>query len=102
MITLTQFEIPQYLQSEEDMAEYLSAVWESGNVDAIIAALGDIAEAKGIDHLATIISMDKKNINEALFAGTRPHFDTIYRIMKGLGISIQTACSPAAAATAAR
>ena len=38
----------QYLKTDEDIAEYLDAVFEDGDPELIRHALGDIARAKGM------------------------------------------------------
>ena len=38
----------EHLESNEDMAAYLDAALEDGDVGVIVAALGDIARAKGM------------------------------------------------------
>ena len=43
---LKNFEITEYLDSEEAIAEYLSQVLEDGDNDEFIRAIGHIAKAK--------------------------------------------------------
>ena len=43
----TKFDAADYLDSEEAIAAYLSAIMEENDPDLLIAALGDIARARG-------------------------------------------------------
>ncbi|CAH9018759.1 addiction module antidote protein [Candidatus Nitrosacidococcus sp. I8] len=49
---LPSFDIADYLDSEEAIAEYLSIVLEENDSELFIAALGDIAWARGMAHIA--------------------------------------------------
>jgi len=89
MVNITPFEISDHLKSEEDMAAYFSAVWESGNVEAIIAALGDVAKARGMAKLTEATGLDQDTLNNAMRPGSQPRFDTIFRIMQGLNIRLE-------------
>jgi probable addiction module antidote protein len=52
MVNVTKFDAVDYLDSEEMMAEYLSAAIEDENTDVFRAALADVAKARGIARLA--------------------------------------------------
>ena len=42
----------EHLKTEEDMAAYLEAALEEGDAALVVAALGDIARAKGMTQIA--------------------------------------------------
>ncbi len=42
------WDVAEHLETEEDMAAYLDAALEEGDAAVIVAALGDIARAKGM------------------------------------------------------
>ena len=52
MTTFSKFNAAEYLGSEEEIAAHLSAVMEENDPDLLIAALGDIARARGMAKLA--------------------------------------------------
>ncbi len=83
------FVISDHLKTNEDMSQYFSEVWQSGNAEAIVGALGDIAKAKGIEHLASITGLNGDSLYSALRPGSNPRFDTIFKIMQGLDIKLQ-------------
>ena len=51
--TTTQpFDVARYLTTEEDMVAYLEAAFEENDPAVVVAALGDIARAKGMTQVA--------------------------------------------------
>ncbi len=46
------FDIADYLDNEEVITEYLSAAAEDPNPDVFVAALGDVAKARGMTQIA--------------------------------------------------
>ena len=49
---LPEFDITEMLQTEQDIAEYLSLVIEDGDPALLAATLGDIARARGMTQIA--------------------------------------------------
>ena len=47
-LELTNFDIAQYLDDKEIIAEYLSQILEDGDMDELLEALDNIANVKGI------------------------------------------------------
>lgn len=45
------FDVTEMLQTEEDIAEYLSVVLEDGDPDLLAATLGDIAKARSMNQI---------------------------------------------------
>lgn len=78
----------EHLNNPEAINEYLTAALEEGDTDLLIAALGDIARAKGMTQLAKETGLGRESLYKALTPGARPRFDTIMRVMRGLGIHL--------------
>jgi probable addiction module antidote protein len=87
--TYRHFDAAEYLQSEEDMTNYLEAmIEESGGDPRMIAvALGDIARAKGMTQIAKDTGLARENLYKALSADGNPEFSTIMKVMKSLGLT---------------
>jgi probable addiction module antidote protein len=51
-IKIRQFDAANYLENEDDIAEYFRFVLESGDVALLSAAIGDIARARGLSRFA--------------------------------------------------
>ena len=91
---LARFDVVDYLDSEEAIASYLSAVMEEQDTDLLLAALGDIARARGMAKLAEDSGLNRESLYKALRPGAHPHFDTVLRIMHALNIKLQVVTTP--------
>ena len=81
----SKFEISDYLDSKEMIAEYLNAVLEEGNDDDLIAAIGHIARAIGMSKIAEETGMSRPSLYKALSDGAKPQFGTIMKVLKAVG-----------------
>lgn len=86
---LIPFDIVEELDSEEAIAEYLRQVFEDGDSDEIIRALGHVARARGMTQLAKDSGLGRENLYNALKPGAKPRFDTILRVCRALGVSLE-------------
>jgi probable addiction module antidote protein len=46
------FDVAEYLDNDEAIAEYLTAILEDANPDVFLAAPGDVAKARGMAQIA--------------------------------------------------
>lgn len=83
------FDAAEFLDSEEAIAAYLSAVLDENDPDLLLAALGDIARAKGMARLAEDSGLNRESLYKALRPGAKLRFDTVFRIMAALNIKMQ-------------
>ncbi len=82
------FDVAAYLDSDELVAEYLSAAAEDANPDVFIAALGDVAKARGMAQIARDAGLGRESLYKALSAGAHPRFETINAVLHALGVKI--------------
>ena len=85
----SKFDIADYLDSNEMIAEYLNAVLEEGNDDEIVAAIGHIAKAIGMTRIAEETGMSRTSLYKALSDGAKPQFSTIMKVLKAIGGQIR-------------
>ena len=85
----SKFEIADYLDSKEMIAEYLNIALEEGNNDEIINAIGHIAKAIGMTKIAEETGMSRPSLYKALSEGAKPQFATIMKVLKAIGGQIQ-------------
>lgn len=85
----SKFEIADYLDSKEMIAEYLNTVLEEGTNDDIINAIGHIAKAIGMTKIAEETGMSRPSLYKALSEGAKPQFATIMKVIKAIGGQIQ-------------
>ena len=85
----TKFEIADYLDSKEMVAEYLNAVLEDGTSEEVVVAIGHIAKAVGMTKIAEETGMSRPSLYKALSEGAKPQFETIVKVLRALGGQIQ-------------
>ncbi len=88
MDILRKFDTAYYLDSEETIAEYLTAALEDENPDVFLAALGDVAKARGMSAIAHNSGLGRESLYKALAPGAKPRYDTILKVLHGLGVKI--------------
>ena len=81
----SKFEIADYLDSKEMIAEYLNAVLEEGDDTEIVTAIGHIAKAIGMSKIAEETGMSRTSLYKALSEGAKPQFSTIMKVLKAVG-----------------
>lgn len=85
----SKFEIADYLDDKEMIAEYLNNVLEVGNSADVINAIGHIAKAIGMTKIAEETGMSRPSLYKALSEGAKPQFATIMKVLKAIGGQLQ-------------
>lgn len=86
MIETRSWDVVEHLETDEDMAAYLEAALEDGDSTVVVAALGDIARAKGMAQLARDTGLGRESLYKALSATGNPEFATILKVVRALGL----------------
>ena len=82
------FDSVQYLDDNEAIAAYLSAMLEEGDASVLAAALGNIARARGMAQIAQDSGIGREALYKALRPGAQPRFETISRVCSALGVRL--------------
>jgi len=82
------FDAADYLDNEETIAEYLTAALEDENPDVFLAALADVAKARGMSAVAQGAGLGRESLYKALAPGAKPRYDTILKVLHGLGVKL--------------
>jgi probable addiction module antidote protein len=85
---LPKFDVIDYLKTEKDIAGYLSAVLEDGDPALFVAAIGDIARAKGMTEIAKKSGVTRESLYRALKIEARPRFETVVKVIHALGMKL--------------
>ena len=83
---ITRFDVTEHLDNEEVIAEYLAAAMEDSNPDVFLAALADVAKARGMAQLAKDSGLSRESLYKTLSPGAKPRFETVVKITKALGV----------------
>jgi len=86
---LRDFDMANYLDSEEVIAEYISQILEDGNTDELLEAFSHIARAKGMSKVAKKANVGRESLYKTLKKGTKPRFDTILKLIDSFGLKLQ-------------
>ena len=85
---LPDFDFSEHLDSEEALAEYLTAIMEENDPALLAAALGDIARARGMTEIAKAAGITREALYKALRPDAKPRFDTVSRVCTALGVRL--------------
>jgi probable addiction module antidote protein len=85
---LIPFDIAEYLDSEEAMAEYLSQVLEDGDNEEFLRAIGHIAKAKGMAQIAKDTGLGRESPYKAFRPNAKPRFDTVMKVINALKLQL--------------
>lgn len=85
---LPDFDMAEYLKTEEDIAAYLTLVIEEGDASELAHALGIAARARGMSQIAEQSGLTREALYRALRPNAHPRFDTINRVCAALGVRL--------------
>ena len=85
---LSDFDFSEHLDSEEALAEYLTAIMQENDPALLAAALGDIARARGMTEIAKAAGITREALYKALRPDAHPRFDTVSRVCTALGVRL--------------
>jgi probable addiction module antidote protein len=84
-VTYAPFDAADYLDNDVVIAEYLSAAIEDPNPAVFLAALGDVAKARGMARIAKDSGLGRESLYKALSTGAQRHYETVSAAMRALG-----------------
>jgi probable addiction module antidote protein len=88
------FDAADYLDSEEVIAEYLNMALASEHPDLFLQAIADVAKARGMAQLAKDTGLGRESLYKALAPGAKPRYDTVLKLIRALGVELQTTPVP--------
>jgi probable addiction module antidote protein len=78
----------EYLETEEEIEAYLADIFETGDPDLIITAIGDISRARGMSRIAGSTSLGRESLYKSLSQGGNPSFSTVMKVLSSLGFGL--------------
>jgi probable addiction module antidote protein len=85
---LPEFDMAKQLESEEDIAAYVTMVIADGDAAELAHALGVAARARGMSEIAKSAGISREALYKALRPDANPRFDTINRVCVALGVKL--------------
>ena len=83
---LIAFDAARYLDDDEAIAEYMTAILEANDADLLLLALSDVARAKGMAQVAKDSGLGRESLYKALAPGAKPRFETVMKVARALGV----------------
>ena len=90
MMNYAPFDVADYLDDEETIAEYLTAALEDPNPDVFLTAVRDVARARGMTQLAKDAGLGRESLYKALTPGATGQdllCDANYRVSLAIGLT---------------
>ena len=85
---LPEFDLAEYLKTDEDIAQYLTIVLEDNDSAELTHALGVIARARGMTEVARASGLTREALYTALRPSSQPRVETIARVCAALGVKL--------------
>lgn len=87
--TTKSFDAAKYLETDEDIANYLTDAFSSGDADVMAHALGVAARAKSMRQVAARAGLNEKSLYRALSDQGNPRLDTLVKVLTALGLGLK-------------
>ena len=76
------------LSTPEAQEAYLEAAFEDGDPDLIVAAIGDIARARGMSEIAAFANVSREVMYKSFRQGGNPTLSTLSQVAGALGYKL--------------
>jgi probable addiction module antidote protein len=87
--TITEFDLSDYLDSDEAISEYLTQVLDDGDMHEFLKALSYIAKAKGMSEVSKESGLSRPSLYKMLSSDAKPRFETVLKVLKTLDIKLE-------------
>ena len=88
MIEISDFDVSEYLDTDEKIADYLSSVMADNDWELFLRAIGHIAKAQGMTKVAKDTGLGRESLYKALTPGAKPRYDTMLKLLHALGVKL--------------
>ncbi len=85
---ISRFDPVEYLDSEEKITAYISAALDEDDPDLLLAAIADVAKARGMAKVATDAGLGRESLYKTLTPGSKPRYETVAKLLKALNIKL--------------
>jgi probable addiction module antidote protein len=77
-----------YLESEEEIKEYLNNAFMDDDPQIFLIALGHLAQKKGMAEVARKTGLNRESLYKSMSGDGNPKFSTISKVAKALGCKL--------------
>ena len=87
-MSLKQFDVVDFLDSDEAMVEYLNVALEEQDPAFFAKAIGDVARARGMTAIAEASGVGRQSLYRALSSDGNPRLETLFRVLETLDLRL--------------
>jgi len=93
MVQIIDFDASAFLDNDEVVAEYLTAALEEESPEVFLAAVGNVAKARGMTIIANEAGLGRESLYKALTPGAKPRYETIFKVLQSLGVKLSVSAT---------
>lgn len=87
--TAFEAQIPSSLsKTDDELTAEINAAFASGDLATVVEALGNIARARGMSHVAKEAGLARESLYRSLNSGGNPEFSTVMKVMSSVGLRL--------------
>jgi len=79
----------EFLQSDDEIAQYLSEAYDDENPEVFVVALGNVAKARGVSEVARQSGLNRESLYKIFSGKAKPQWGTIHALMHTLGFRLK-------------
>ncbi|RKP53442.1 addiction module antidote protein [Pararobbsia silviterrae] len=87
-IKVSRFDASEHLRDEATIAAYINAALDEGDPDLLMAAIADVAKARGVAQVAQAAGLGRESLYKTLSAGSKPRLDTVFKLLGALNLRL--------------
>lgn len=88
MLETTEFDVAEYLDTEELREGYLELVAKDGTQEELLKAINNVARARGMAETAREAGITREGLYKALSPNGNPAFSTVWNILHAIGYTL--------------
>ena len=88
MLKTTEFDVAEYLDTEELRKGYLELVAKDGTQEELLRAINAVARARGMTKTAKEAGITRDGLYKALAPEANPAFSTVFNILHAIGYTL--------------
>ena len=88
LLEVSRFDAADYLQTDDDVREYLEEVISEDDPQAFLRALNTVSRAKGMSQLAQETGIPRESLYHSLSEKGNPGFHTLWKVATALGCTL--------------
>jgi probable addiction module antidote protein len=90
-VRVAPFDVAEFLDNEEVIAEYLAVALEDPNPDVFLRAMANVAKARGVSEIAKASGLGRESLYKALAPGAKVRYETVRKVLDSLGVKLTIA-----------